>query len=571
MRQIWPLLTFLKNVETIENSAFSYARNLNSVTFETGSILESIGDSAFYSTFHYSTSDLTTIAIPASVKSIGNYAFGNTTYLASVTFETGSKLEIIGDNAFYAASSLTTIAIPAKVQTIGDNAFYRATNLASVTIPSNVTRILQNAFADTILNVVYISDITTFNTNNDTNFQYNTLITNFYGATNVTINLSTTVTTFTYSDSTTSTSLDKSLTNLSYTIPDGQSLTGVNIGTKVVSIGNDVFRGATSLSSVTFDPNSQLTSIGAVAFYGTTSLISIIIPASVITIGNGVFQEATSLSSVTFEPNSQLTSLAGAVFFNASSLTSFTIPPSVTSIGGFVFNGTGIADVLYNESSTMLVYYPGSITNASFTIPDSVTSIVSAAFWNASSLTLITIPAKITTIGEFPFYGTGIANVLYNDNQTRLVYYPKSLTNASFTIPSSVTSIESGAFYDVSNLTSIIIHNNVTTIGDIAFQECTSLNSISTMPTSIAKIGSRAFQNTIITEILFMDDEYSNVTSSSFNSDAFSDSNITSFTMTEAVANTLGVTFSTNDDGDYGAFGVSFYGLASVDIYSLVQ
>lgn len=97
-----------------------------------------IGKEAFIS-----ISNLTSITIPASVKTIGENAF-QWSGLTSVTFETGSQLTTIGKSAFY-KTGLPSITIPASVTTIGNYAFYK-TGLTSVTIPASVTSIGDNAF-----------------------------------------------------------------------------------------------------------------------------------------------------------------------------------------------------------------------------------------------------------------------------------------------------------------------------------------------------------------------------------------------------------------------------------------
>jgi uncharacterized repeat protein (TIGR02543 family) len=66
------------------------------------------------------------------VTTIGRYAFNNATSLASVTFAPNSELEVIGDRAFYNSYSLTSIVIPASVDTIGFLAFADADNLVSI-------------------------------------------------------------------------------------------------------------------------------------------------------------------------------------------------------------------------------------------------------------------------------------------------------------------------------------------------------------------------------------------------------------------------------------------------------
>ena len=112
-------------MKTIGNEAFQNCSNLTSLTFEGESQLEQIGDGAFYNTV------LTTIKIPATVKTIGNRAFQYCGKLTSLTFEGESQLEQISDNAFR-YTVLTTIDIPASVTSIGSSAFGENTALLQV-------------------------------------------------------------------------------------------------------------------------------------------------------------------------------------------------------------------------------------------------------------------------------------------------------------------------------------------------------------------------------------------------------------------------------------------------------
>ena len=346
------------------------------------------------------------------------------------------------------------------------------------------------------------------------------------------------------------------------------SLTNVTIGNNVTSIGSFAFEKCTSLTNVTI-PNS-VTSIGSEAFYNTAyyndesnwnngvlyisdclidtnddfdSTTDYIIKDGTRIIANYALSYCDNLTSVTI-PNS-VTSIGNYTFLGCTSLTNITIPDSVTTIGDYAF--------LYCTSL------------ASVTIGNSVTSIGDYAFKNCTSLTSVSIPNSVTSIGDSAFDGCtsltsvnysgtksqwksikGYRNVLkiikctdgiigngntvtidnlkyeiYNDTASLVGYtdspenlvisknisyegYTLNVTSigesafknctslTSITIPNSVTSICYSAFYGCTSLTSITIPDSVTSIGGSAFSGCTSLSSV-TVPDSVTSIGDSAF------------------------------------------------------------------------------
>ena len=138
------------------------------------------------------------------------------------------------------------------------------------------------------------------------------------------------------------------------------TLTSVRIPAGVTNISYNTFWHCTSLETVTFAPNSQLTNIATVngsgtggVFWNCTSLVSITIPASVTIIGyntstaGGVFRDCTSLASVTFEEGSRLTTIGANTFRYCDNLTSISIPASVAIIGSYAFDGYLLASVTF--------------------------------------------------------------------------------------------------------------------------------------------------------------------------------------------------------------------------------
>ncbi len=116
-------------------------------------------------------------------------------------------------------------------------------------------------------------------------------------------------------------------------------------------------------------------------------------------------------------------------------------------------------------------------------IPGSVTNIGQEAFAGCT-LTAITVNATNS------FYSS-LNGVLFDKSQSTLVEYPGGVVG-SYTIPDSVTSIETNAFSNCSSLTSAMIPSSVTNIGQEAFAGCTAFTSV-TIPDSVTRIGGSAF------------------------------------------------------------------------------
>ena len=147
-------------------------------------------------------------------------------------------------------------------------------------------------------------------------------------------------------------------------------------------------------------------------------------------------------------------------------------------------------------SSSEIVRNEINKTNlVSVEIGDCVTSIGELAFDGCSSLTSITIPNSVTTIGRGGLSFTGLIDVVLPNSVTSISneVFMSCSALTSVTIPSGVTSIGEYAFQTCSNLTSVTIPSGVTSIGEYAFQTCSNLTSV-TIPDSVTSIGSSAFR-----------------------------------------------------------------------------
>lgn len=301
----------------------------------------------------------------------------------------------------------------------------------------------------------------------------------------------------------------------SITIPASVSYAGDTYS--VSSIGKSAFYDC-CLTSI-FLPNS-LTSIGDSAFCFCEYLSSIALPNTLTSIGKSVFAICSSLTSIAL-PNS-LTSIGDDAFYHCASLTSITLPYSLTSIGNAAFascssltsfsidpfnpNFSSLDGILFNKNQSLLICCPGG-KQGSYIVPNTVTSIGNSAFSGCVFLTSIALPNSIASIGDHVFHGcksltsitvapsnsnfSSLDSILFNKDQSLLICCPGG-KQGSYIIPSTVTSIGSGAFWSCESLTSISLPNSLTSIGDLAFYSCTSLTSIS-LPNSLATIGDHAF------------------------------------------------------------------------------
>ena len=200
--------------------------------------------------------------------------------------------------------------------------------------------------------------------------------------------------------------------------------------------------------------------IGYNAFEGCTGLTSVSIPNSIKEIGWMAFSGCSSLTSISIPSSVEM--ISWYAFQDCGGLTSVTIPESVIQIGISVFSGCSALESIVVESGNP-IYDSRAGCNA---------IIETASNTLISGCKNTIIPSSVTSIDNGAFAAlTGLTSI---------------------SIPNSVTEIGQGAFFSCSGLTSITISNSVTKIGGYAFRDCSGLTSI-TIPNSVTEIGYEAF------------------------------------------------------------------------------
>ena len=134
-------VTISKNVAKLNYFSFMGCTSLNEFNIKTGSVLKTVGESAFYG-----CTSLEAIALPNGLESIEKDAFNGCESLATVTLP--KTLKSIGSGAFYSNKALTSIEIPYGITAIEDYTFTNCISLSNVLIPNSVKTIGNFAFRE---------------------------------------------------------------------------------------------------------------------------------------------------------------------------------------------------------------------------------------------------------------------------------------------------------------------------------------------------------------------------------------------------------------------------------------
>ena len=271
------------------------------------------------------------------------------------------------------------------------------------------------------------------------------------------------------------------------------NLQSVSLPSTLKQIGGQNFKRMSDLSEIVFPDG--LEEIDYCCFQYCDSLVSVSIPASVTELGWGSFAFCTSLKNIFVDPgNSSYFSDNGVLKrtqYNSTKLccypagrsaTNYIIAEDVNSMGEYAFGGAkNLEEVSF--PSSMRSINMGAFSECDnirrIVLPENLTSISAYAFSSCSKVEAVLIPDSVTRISAPAFSRNTImiclegsaAEQYAQQNGSRFIYKNDFYINR---IPAGCTVIDDDAFFD-SNIKCIYIHSNVSSIGNSAFPESTTI------------------------------------------------------------------------------------------------
>ena len=426
-------ITIAEGVEKIAAYAFA---NQNITSISLPASLKSIGEGAFMGSklasvdFNgamelaviedrtFQNTKLTSVLLPASVQAVGDYAFGATPITSFAC--AGDKLEELGDSVFARCTALTEIVLPDSIKTMGSNTFNGATALKTVTLPS-VNELGNYTFngAKALEEVTFGANATTIGTATFASYAFD-----YSSFTNAYIEVPS------LKKVTMPTAISEIPLNTFYYC---SGLTSINLG-GATKIGEYAFAMCTSLEEVIGLEN--VVSVDKYAFYGCKALESLNL-ASMENIGDWAFglenvnvgYTSVSMPNVktigahaffgnraaTIALPASLASVGAGAFANAQNLTEFTVA------GDKYFVEDGALYRKITADSYELVSYPAAraVANKTLTIKGGTTRVQAYAvsFLKSGVLEKAVLPYSVKVIGDGAFYKSGITDYTFESVQ----------------------------------------------------------------------------------------------------------------------------------------------------------
>ena len=450
-----------------------WPKDIKTVTIENG--VTSIGGYAFYS-----CEELAAITIPDSVTSIGMSAFEDCERLAAITIPDG--VTRISQNAFSSCRNLTDIVIPKSVTSIGTFAFYYCRKLTAIIIPGNVTSIENRAFSacDALKDIYYAGS----------EAQWTSAITDRAAAgiaDSVTIHC-----------------------NYPY---DAHTFGGWTVVSAATCTVPGVEKRACTDAGCKETQSREIAALG----HDWDWDHAVITKAATETEAGEETYTCTRCGGTKVEEIPALTTESGTCGENLTWTLDSEKTLTVSGTGYMRFEGMSTVGP-WGHSVKKAIIGEGvlNIDNCAFwecvdlesvQLPSTLKSIGDKAFQYCTSLKEITIPASVEEM-DHPFISCeslqgfhvaadnpnycDVNGVLMSKDQTKLYFYPLGRPDTSYTVPSTVQSIEYCSFSDSQMLKTVTIPGTVKKIDINAFMYSKQLQQVS-LSTGLERIGTFAF------------------------------------------------------------------------------
>ena len=473
------------NLKEIISRAFYGCESLEEINLPAG--LEELGNAVFQD-----CNKLKSIVIPEGITEIGYWTFWDCTSLKTVILP--DNLQKIGDHAFDHCESLVSIDLPGYIRTIEGNTFMHCTSLEAITIPESVTRIDSGAFMNcenlkTVMMSKNIKEICNYAFANCPNLQDV-----YYDGTKAD------------RDAITVEEANEPLMNAVWHYKEATSWK-LEDGVLTISGEGAMENYAKAVKQPWYENRSQITSvvvkdgiteIGDFAFYGLTNLKEVSIADSVTKIGHYALKNCSALSEVQLPE--KLESIGESAFYGCTALKDITFHENVQSIGSYALaRCTELKKVVFEGDAPEIQMGVFSGVRASVSYPEEKASWTEDKKQNYGGQLSWNQPLPWDVVNHVLTITSDDCMKNY-ESATKAPWYANRADITSIVVTEGVTKIGDYAFYGYSNLTSVQLPDSLESIGNYAFKNCGKLSEI-TLPEKVSAIGESAFYSCGLAEI----------------------------------------------------------------------
>ena len=308
-----------------------------------------------------------------------------------------------------------------------------------------------------------------------------------------------------------------------YAFTDCGNLTSVSIPSGVTSIGEKAFANCTSITSVTVPGsvteikasafancpsisfvdtdnlaawcsrkygNSEANPLypGAALYVNNKKLSALDLPAAVTAVSDYAFYCCNTITGVTIPEN--VTQVGASAFQGCDNLVEVTVKGGKTDIGRSAFascNKLETVGIQANEAHVGDSAFASCGALSDVIVQSDTVSIGASAFKNCKQLLDITLQGAVTSIGTGAFTGCAIKTVRITDLEAWC-----RLTHTD--ISSNPLQADADLYLNDEKVTDLTWPENITTLSDYTFYNCTSLKSVR-IPDSVTSNAASTFAN----------------------------------------------------------------------------